>query len=439
MKKRLAIILSILVVAFAAIGVGLYFYFGSTKAVFTKALTKSINEVFEDSPSMLRGIKYDTLKVTTKNNIDVTLDKDKYSGSINGTIAYDKATKKIISDLGIVVNKEKILDFNTLFEGSKLYFKIKDLMNTYYYLDVPVDSTSTTTIEENDIKYVKDLVQKSFFGSLKESDFTKSDEKITLDKEVSTKKISLKLTSKRVNEISKKVLEDIKSDKKAMSIIQKVDKELTGESITNYIKEIDDQAGKLSEKDYLLYTIYIVDNDNIVRHEMSASSEEDSTINNYKLVINTYKNASGFKTREVLFNIMNKPFVKISMVGTSKDSSNITITSDVISGNGTYTKNSNEESISIKLTMQGMDIGTISMKLSKISNTEYSYSLNINAGLLSYKAAITSENKILLNEKVTDIDVKNAKKVETMSQAEMNKIMTTIMMRVAKAFPSLMQ
>ena len=439
MKKRLAIILSILIVAIGAIGVGLYFYFGSTKAVFTKALTKSINEVFDGSPSMLKDMKYDTLKVTTKNSVDVVLDKDKYSGTVNGDIFYNKAAQKIISGLSVVGNKEKILDFNAVFEGSKLYVKIKDLMNAYYYLDTPVDSSSTTSVVKNDIKYVKDLVQKSFFGSLKESDFSKKDEKIKLDKEVNTKKISLKLTSKRVSEIAKKILEDIKSDKEAMGIIQKAIKDFTEESINKSIKEVSEMTTGVNDSDYVLYTIYVSGNDNIVRHELSTYSVKDKTINDYKLIVNVYENSNNFKTKELIVSIKDKPFAKISIVGTGNDTSIITITSDVISGNGTIIRSNNEESINLDLSMQDMNVGSIGMKLSKISTTEYNCNININAGLLGYKAVIVSDNKILLNEKIDDVDVKNAKQLNTMTEAEQNKIMTTIMMRIAKAFPSLMK
>lgn len=437
MKKRLAIILSILIVAFAAIGVGLYFYFGSTKSVFTKAVTKSINELLDEDSSMLKDINYNTLSVNTKTDVNVVVDKDKYNASINGDVRYNKATNKIISDLSLLGNSKKIVDFTAVLDSSKLYIKIKDLMKQFYYLNVPVDSSSTA--EEKDIKYVRELVQKSFFNELKEEDFTKSNEKITLDKEVSVKKISLKLDSKRINTIMKKVLEDIKKDKKAMSIIQKISKDITEESIDKSIKEIDEEISKLDNKDYVLYTIYVSGSDNVVRHEFSINSSEQQIINDYKLIINNYDNNSGYKTRELLLNIKEKTFAKISSVGTSKTTSTLTIISDVINGSGTITRSDNEEIISLKLDMQGMDLGTITFSMKKVSDKEYSFNFNLDAKILTYSAKINSENKILLNAEITDVDVKNAKEYSTMTEAEQNKIMSTIMMNVAKAFPSLVQ
>ena len=437
MKKRLAIVLSILIVAFAAIGVGLYFYFGSTKSVFTKAVTKSINELLDDDSSMLKGIDYNTLSVNTKTDVNVTLDKDKYSTSINGDVRYDKTINKIISELSLLGNNKKIVDFTAVFDNSKLYVKIKNLMKDFYYIDVPVDSSSK--VEDKDVKYLRELIQKSFFNELKEEDFTKSNEKITLDKEVSVKKISLKLGSKRINTIIKKVLEDIKKDKKAMSIIQKISKDITEDSIDKSIKEIGEEISKLDNKDYILYTIYVSGSDNAVRHEFSINNNEKQTINDYKLIVNVYDNNVGFKTKELFLNMKEKPLVKISSVGTSKNTSTLTITSDVITGEGTFTKSDSEESINLALNMQGMNVGTVSFSIKKASNKEYSVDFNVEAKLLTYSAKIASKNKLLLNEQINDVDVKKAKEISTMPQAEQNKIMSTIIMNVAKAFPSLVQ
>ena len=437
MKKRLAIILSILAVAFCAIGVGLYFYFGSTKNVFTKAVTKSINEFLSSDSNMLKGINYNTLKMTTKTGIDVELDKDKYSASIDGDITYNKATNKVIGDLSILGGNKKIMDLSTVLDSSKLYVKINDLMKNYYYLDVPFDSSST--IEEKDITYVRELIQKGFFNNLEEKDFTKVDENIVLDKEFKVKKISLKLDYNRVNSILKEILKDIKKDKKAMSIMQVVSKDITEDSIDKCIKELDDENSKVDQKDYILYAIYISGKDNVLRHEISLNSSEDKSLNDYKLIINSYTNNSGFKTRELVLNMSDKEFAKISIVGTSKNVSTLTITSDVISGSGTITNSDTENSISLKLNMQSMDIGTINMSLTKVSDKEYSYKFNVDAGLLTYKVKVNSENKILLNENVTDIDVNNAKIISSMTKDEQNKIVSTIMTRIAKAFPKLIK
>ena len=437
MKKRLAVFLSVLIVAFAAIGVGLYFYFGSTKSVFTKAVTKSINELLDGNSNILKGIDYNTLSINTRTDVNVVLDKDKYSAFINGDVHYNKTTNKIISDLSLLANNEKIVSFTAVLDNSKLYVKLKDLMKNFYYLDVPLDSSVTTS--EKDIKYVRELVQKSFFNELKEEDFAKDNEKITLDREVNVKKITLKLDAKRINTILKKILENIKKDKKAMSIIQKISKDLTEDSIDKAIKEIDEEIAKLSSNDYILYTIYVSDKDNIVRHEISMSDSENQVINDYKLIINIYDNNAGFKTKELLLNIKKNTFLKISSVENSKTTSTLTITSDVISGHGSITKNDSEENISLNLNMQGMDIGTISFSIKKVSNKEYSLIFNVDAKLLTYSAKITSENKILLNEKITDVDVKNANDYKTMTEEELNTIMSSIMMNVATAFPSLMQ
>ena len=133
MKKRVIICLSMVIVALAAIGVGVYFFlFNTPKNIFVKAVNNSINELIEDGKSTLLGnIDYKTLKVTTDTKVDATVSDQKYNVAVTGDFAFDKSNNKMSTALSILGNNQKILDLEALLENSKIYFKIPDLMKTF--------------------------------------------------------------------------------------------------------------------------------------------------------------------------------------------------------------------------------------------------------------------------------------------------------------------
>ena len=433
-NKKLIIFLSIAIVALAGVGVGLYFYFNSPKRIFVRSLTNTINEIREESENrLLYNLKYDTLKVTTKTTGSLSMNTEKYDIAVNGDFAYDKVAKKVNANLGILGNNQSIVDLNAALDNTKVYFQIKDLMKNFYFVDTGVDFFNT--IDQKDLDYLLDIVKNTFFGELTDKDFTKSSEKVELDNTVSVTKLDLKLDEKRVKEIIEKVLESVKGDKKAISIIQKLSKDFKETDIDKAIESM--KKVETSNKDYLLYSVYVKGN-NIVRHEFS-SNLEGSVANKYKLVINDYTNKSGYKNRDFIVMDNSKEVGRVAVKGTSKNKYELSITSDMVTASGTMIKDKEKESVDLSVSASGMQLGTLSYSVAKSSSTQYDFDMKIDFNVLTYKLNLVSNNKLLLNEKVEALDVSNSKDSSTMTEQEQATIITAIYTRLAKAFPSLMK
>lgn len=439
MKKRVIICLSMVIVALAAIGVGVYFFlFNTPKNIFVKAVNNSINELIEDGKSTLLGnIDYKTLKVTTDTKVDATVSDQKYNVAVTGDFAFDKSNNKMSTALSILGNNQKILDLEALLENSKIYFKIPDLMKTFYFNDLGFDTSKT--ISKDDIKYLRELALKEFFDSLDNKDFIKSKEKLDLDGNVPTVKLSLELDEQKAKDISIRILEKIKSDEESMKILQKLNKDIKETNIDEALKTIKETKADGGES--LIYTIYVAKGDRIVRHEFAPKSKSDSEANKYKVLIDSYKNSDGYKTRKLAAVEDGKDLATFEVKGTSKTDSVITINvAGMVSGEGTLVRKDNEESVSLAISMSGIKLGDIKASIVKDADKKFTCNLAINSNIPgTLNATISSSDKLSFDEALTPVDVTGSKDIKEMTQAEMQIIENTITQRIMKAFPTLVK
>ena len=238
-----------------------------------------------------------------------------------------------------------------------------------------------------------------------------------------------------MKKIMEKILKAIKSDKKAISIIQKLSKDFKEADIDAAIESMN--KAEVSSRDYLLYSVYIKGSD-VVRHEFSSNIEGEKEANKYKIVINNYTNKSGYKNRDFIVMENSKEMGRLSVNGTSKEQSEISLTSDMVTASGTMIKGKEKESVDLSVSASGMKLGTLSYTIAKSSSTQYDFDVKVDFSILTYKLNIESTNKLLLNEKIESVDISASKDLSTMTQQEQTTIITAIYTRLAKAFPSLM-
>lgn len=432
-KKRKWIFLSIVLIALFIVGIGIYFYFNSSKSIFTKAIKKATDNLFESNEEgLLSDLDYKTMQVNNSSELTFSDGQESYSFKMNGNFGYDKSSNKLNMDINMTGNNQKLLDLEGLLAENKVYFRIKDMMDKFYYIDTKVDSSKK--LDEKDLDYILDLATNSFFDNLKEKDFSKSKQTIELgDKKFSTTKITLKLSQERLYDISIDFLKNLKSDSKAMDILKKVDQEFDDKKVEEAIKNIEEEKKDTSKDNYILYTIYVNKNKDILKQEISVNDVDDSSYKDILLVINTYDNEDKYKNVE--FIIMNKDqeVVNMAIKELNKEEKEITITSMVVRAKGTLKNNDKEESLNIDVVdVSNNKLGTINYSLKKLENKKYTYNSNINFDVLGYKFGLVINNSILLDEKLPEISVKDSQNIENMPQSEQQTIMTKLQERLAK-------
>lgn len=431
-KKRIWIFISIVVLAAFLLGAGFYLYLNSSKIIFIKSIEKAVDNLFQsEEKGLLANLDYDTLKVNNATKVALTSGADNFAFNMNGSVGYNESNKKVYMDLNTTANNQKLIDFEGMLEKNKFYFKIKDLMTKFYYIDMKLDSSEE--IDEDDLNYINGILKDSFFDNLKEKDFSKSKKTIELSgKSFSTTKISLKLTEEKLYAICNDFLNTIKKDKKAMEIIQKGYPEFTEEKIDEALTELNNSKKDVNDDNYILYTIYVDKHKNILKQEISINDNENS-YEGMSFVINSYESDNGYENLEFIFIFNNMEMIKLSLNEVSKEETSLTVKSMFIKAEGTIKNNDTENSYDIVVTdITGNKLGNITYSLNKVDSKKYTCNLNVNFDVQDFKANIVSNNTILLDEQLSDFDVTNSQSIDTMSETEQMTIINEISKRLDK-------
>lgn len=433
-KKRMLIFISIALIAVFSVGVGLYLYLSSSKVIFSKAMEKAIDSLFEEK-GLLDDLEYDTLKVNTNTNLALASGATNYSLTMNGNVGYNEENQKIYMDLNTNLNNQNLVDFQGMLEKDKFYFKIKDLMTKFYYIDIHLYTSDE--LKEEDLDHMVEILKDSFFDNLKDDDFSKSKQNLDLSgKSVSTTKLSLKLTEEKLYEMVTDFLNSVKNDKEAMATIQKIDSELTEEKIDEALDAISESKKDVDKNNYILYTIYVDKNKDILKQEISINDATDDSMKDMMLVINSYKDDNKYQNLEFVILSSNVEVINLSLKEVSKEEIKLEVNSALVKAEGTIKNNNTENSYNIVVTdTMGNKLGDIVYSLIKVDSKKFTYNLNIAFAIDDVKANLVSNNTILLDEQLTDFDVTNSQSIDAMPESEQN----TIMNEISKRLSNIMQ
>lgn len=429
-KKRVWIFLSIVLISLFLIGAGVYFYLNSSKVIFSKAMNKMFDNLVEEK-GLLDDLDFDTLKVDTKTNLTLASGGESYKLNLAGNVSYNEKNNKLYMDMNTNLNNQKLVDFQGMLDNNKIYFKIKDLMTKFYYIDLEIDSSQE--IDEEELEHMLGLFGDSFFDSLKDEDFSNSKQKLELSgKNFATTKLSLKLTEEKIYDITTNFLTALKKDKELMSTLHKFDSEFTEKSIDDVLTEINETMEEVNNNNYVLYTIYVDKNKDILRQEISMNDVDDVTLKDMMFAVNSYKIDNNYEVVEIIVLDKGVEVVNLSVKETSKEDAMLTLTSALIKAEGTIKTTAAESSYDITVTdILGTKLGTIACVTKKEDNKNYMYNLTMNVAIEDVKFALASKNNIVLDSKLTEFDVTGSQSIDTMSQAEQNTILNTIIMRLS--------
>ena len=278
MKKKKIIVTIVIIVAVGLLlagGILLYQNYSNKNRIVTSfndlktSLTKTFNL---DEKATNTSIKQ-TVTGSTKINInpmfgnssdgtDVIIDNLNNS-TFNYEYRLDTESKRMYMDGSLLLNSTELLGLNFYQAEDISYAFLRNIFDKYIVIE---DSDIFTYLEESkkatdDINYIYDKIIESLGSNI-----TNDDIKVTnVD---GKKKISLELNSKRLNEISKNIVNDLKKDDRAKKIL--------GSSLDEL--DTTTSSSTTDNNNYLYYSIYLEKND-IVTYEFGVKdNNEDYSI-----------------------------------------------------------------------------------------------------------------------------------------------------------------
>ena len=352
-SKHLGIVLAVFVVI--SIGIGVLLFTTNPKIKFMRL----VNKEYKSFVSVLDQAKASELSTLSKDNtvtsngsvaFDLTLDSETFGTSLDSLVSVinglnvnyqygsDPKNNNTYVKLNSDINAKDFIDMELYQKGDKQYIYLKDIYDKY------IESNSTNLVntqsdKTGDTIYLVNKIKTSLIASLKTSDFTTETKTIDVNGiSMVTDKISLKLNDKRMKEIVKVVLTDLKNDDKAISIINSLSGSETNtkDSLNEAINSIDEKT--LLEKD-VTFDIYVKD-DAIVKVDVFEGTAKTMEYISY-VDFNPIK--------ELVVYSANQEFIraKFEQKSVNDISYEISLGKDVVFANGTIAK-SLDENVSTK-------------------------------------------------------------------------------------------
>lgn len=192
------------------------------------------------------------------------------NSAFNYEYRLDTAEKKMYLNGSLLLNATEIMGVNFYQAEDISYIFLRNIFDRYIMIEDNdifsyLDNNNLTT---DDINYIYDKITESLGNNI-----TKED--IIVSNEDGTKKISLKLSQERLNEISEAIVEDLKKDEKTQEII--------GNTLNNLEAASSNETDTTTNSESSIsYSIYLEKND-IVTYEFTVDDGTD----NYSIIFNT--------------------------------------------------------------------------------------------------------------------------------------------------------
>lgn len=413
MKKILIIILGFGFLLFVGLGIYGYMISNSSKYIFSKNIERTSEKIVYITDNFIKTVVPNDKIQSGNYSLDVTSNISHFSMSSNlkSNIAVymNKNKNSAYLSAKLLFNKNNI-ELNALLKDKKLYFKIEDVFDNYYYTDydISLDTSENKVYEKKLLKYLEESIKEN----INENNFKHEKSTIKIgDKNIKTNKVTLVVTEKLIDVIQINFYKKIKNDKDLAKYLASLSNTKPKDFNKSIDKEIDEMSKKTSNKNVFNYTIYVNKN-NTLKHELEVDNNlivvENYTVKN-KNILNCYykeKNktiASAHYTNnntKMTFNGYNNTFYnKVRIKGTAETKPNYI--------------NANAD-----ITSEDINNGNIQYTFDKDS-------LKFKENLDTAKVEI---NGTVKNKKIPTIDISKAKKFEKLSEKETTKLSEKIML-----------
>jgi len=272
-NRNMAIFAVILSVISIGLLVGGFYVLSSPKTIVLQSISNWGNLLKEGASSketkFLENItSHDQvqLKENISLKVDSILDLGFENADINILYNDDFKAKKSNMNLQFLLDQNQ-LDLDYFLMNDKMYMKLKDVFDKYYYTDMEYVSFIHDANKVDSEKMI-DIIFDALKNGVNDKDFKKSKETISLgDKTKKTTKISYNVTSKKLYQVGIDILTAIKNDKDLMALMS------NGQSKEEIASEIDQlismlkQGLKEEEVHVFTYNVYYYGFNNIVMEE----------------------------------------------------------------------------------------------------------------------------------------------------------------------------
>lgn len=441
-SKKPIIIIGIILVLLATIILFGYKMLFNSKQIFLNSVNKSYKELENFIDDTISNNKKDikTLLTTDEFSINAKLNESLVDeetqnilDEINKTkiktqIGYDLKNKEMLFDLNSSYNNKELLNLSSYMQKQNMYLDLKKLFDKY--IEIPIDNYDELFKENNDgtedLKYVLSTLKNSIINNLDEKEFKKQNKTIKVNgKEVKTTKISYGLSEKNTNELAKKVLTELKNNKKFISKLATLtgkEEKYLNESIEKELKEINENLKeKLDTKEEIIISTYVK---GITKQNVGFELNYDDSKEKYSF---TYFKEENIKELTVYNNdkkIVNMTYSNNKMVIKIEDSVEITVEKTEEKNTKKYTYEANMSGATIK--------GEITNKTIKEDKNSKEAEYKIEAKLVSSgmelaSLVITGKSTSDYNAELSIPEIKNKINYKNLTEEDLENIENKLM------------
>ena len=422
MKKKLMVAI-IVILGIALIGGGCFylFYLGNNKRIFASAVDEisnelgsamdffSVNENNQESYTSTEQMKFDidvneqllTPEYVTLleniSNVDTTI-----------ITSYDADNEQSLLTLNSNLNGTELLNMKYLIQDNKQYLFIQDVLANYIELG---EMDSNVEITTDEISYLYDTILNSFKNNLRYEYFTTTNNQIiTIDgKKARTKKITLSLTDKILNDIAKNILNDLQQDDRATEILTRFYSDFSNykmsdtTSDSDYYPEINVYVDSFTFEERMVEFVIEDDYDSI-KMQYYLENNLLSIAMNDQVISMTFDRS---KENTLTINIMDEHNTSIGKIEMVKNGANYNVTGDltteelVMSLN--YQGTNDQSNLALNMMFYSEDVNVMNFNLTSTGVIEEGAVINEDTtGAVPYDSldSTFSEN---LNQKLTQI------------------------------------
>ncbi len=269
--KFVRIFIFILLIALLGYGIYLLYQkkFVDNKSIITDIIEekqKEVNKIMD--MDFNKSYKYNgTINVDIEHN-DQDKDLTDIFKDINLNIEGEMDFKNNINNTNITTKYENddLINFNFYEQDNKIYLYFKDYYDKYIEISNEV-LVNSSNINPNDLNVIIDSFYKSINKIIQNNEWQEKDEEISIkDQKINTKKNSLILKDKKINDTLIDIYNDLKNNQEFINVVKKYDADI--------VDNIDENINDLSNNPYddevtiNLYVSKTLLNKDIVRYEI---------------------------------------------------------------------------------------------------------------------------------------------------------------------------
>ena len=412
-KKKTPILLIIIILLLLGVG-GFFGYnllFKKSERIVKSVINNAYQKLESSFDNNLLSKKADTALVTTEmqanTNIEGLEDLNNLKLKVTTGIDYNKKNAEFGATL--IEGNTELLEGILYFLNNNMYIILKDI----YEKPISINSEGTSTeglfnsaTSQEDLKFIIKEYKEILINSLDMNDFKQSSDTITIKgKEVKVTKTSYVLDKEKSKKLSDNIIDNTLKNEKLL-----------------------ERIAKLTE-------VKVDDLKEMLKASKGQNSTDDGTT-----TFNIY--TKGIKDEFVGLDL---ELPENSNIKIRKEDNNTIISSNLSGMSSVFTikeESKNKYTIDIKINVLSEEVtGTIAVENKPIDTKKSTSTIVANLTYQKQTIKMTFNITQQLDAKIADINTKNAKKIEDISEEEMNQITQKIMEKLqnSKIYKSIME